>query len=194
MTWWDKNPVYYLNRVTSLNYFQRLVRILDAKPREFQAHLLPWQGKPYNTYTDNVILVGDAGGFPCPLEAEGIYPAMITARAAIETAAKAISEGDTSKEFLSLYNKKWMATSVGEEFTAGPELASIWRALPFSPHKTMSWFVPMFMEIIGGIIDWSEPHAVRIRQVARQVKKYLPHAVQFLQENKGKGNKVNGYR
>jgi len=180
MTWWDKNPLYYLNRVTSLKYFQRLVRILDAKPREFQAHLLPWQGKPYNTHTDNVILVGDAGGFPCPLEAEGIYPAMITARAAIETAAEALSENDTSNDFLSLYDKKWMATSVGEEFSAGPELASIWRALPFSPHKTMSWFVPMFMEILGGIIDWSEPHGVRIRQVARRLKKYLPHAVPFI--------------
>jgi digeranylgeranylglycerophospholipid reductase len=180
MTWWDKNPIYYLNRVTSLKYFKRLVRILDAKPREFQAHLLPWQGKPYNTHTDNVILVGDAGGFPCPLEAEGIYPAMITARSAIEAATEALSEGDTSKEFLTLYDKKWMATSVGEEFTAGPELASIWRALPFSPHKTMSWFIPMFMEIIGGIIDWSEPHAVRIRQIAKQLKTYLPHAVPFI--------------
>lgn len=180
MTWWDKNPMYYLNKVTSLKYFKRLVRILDAKPREFQAHLLPWQGKPYNTHTDNVILVGDAAGFPCPLEAEGIYPAMVTARAAVETAAAALSEGDTSKEFLSLYDKKWMATSIGEEFTAGPELASIWRALPFSPHETMSWFVPMFMEIIGGIIDWSEPHAVRIRQVARRLKTYLPQAVPFI--------------
>jgi digeranylgeranylglycerophospholipid reductase len=180
MTWWDKNPIFYLNKVTSLKYFKRLVRILDAKPREFQAHLLPWQGKPYNTHTDNVILVGDAGGFPCPLEAEGIYPAMITARSAIEAAAEALSEGDTSKEFLTLYDKKWMATSVGEEFTAGPELASIWRALPFSPHKTMSWFIPMFMEIIGGIIDWSEPHAVRIRQIAKQLKTYLPHAVPFI--------------
>jgi digeranylgeranylglycerophospholipid reductase len=180
MTWWDKNPIFYLNKVTSLKYFKRLVRILDAKPREFQAHLLPWQGKPYNTHTDNVILVGDAGGFPCPLEAEGIYPAMITARSAIEAAAEALSEGDTSKEFLSLYDKKWMATSVGEEFTAGPELASIWRALPFSPHKTMSWFIPMFMEIIGGIIDWSEPHAVRIRQIARRLKTYLPQAVPFI--------------
>ncbi len=180
MTWWDKNPIYYLNKVVNLEYFQRLVRILDAKPREFQVHLLPWQGMPYNTHIDNVILIGDAGGFPCPLEAEGIYPAMVTARAAIETAAEAFSAGDTSKQFLSLYDEKWKATSVGEEFKTGPELASIWKALPFSPKKTMSWFVPMFMEIIGGIIDWSEPHAVRVRQVARKIKQYLPHAVPFI--------------
>ena len=180
MTWWDKNPVHYLNKVVNLKYFKRLTRILDAKPREFQAHLLPWQGMPENTHTDNVILIGDAGGFPCPLEAEGIYPAMVTGRAAIETAAEALSAGDTSKQFLSLYDGKWMATSVGEDFKSGPELQSIWMALPFSPRKSMSWFVPLIMEILGGIIDWSEPHPVRIRQVARRVKQYLPQLVPFV--------------
>ncbi|NHI90349.1 MAG: hypothetical protein EAX87_12555, partial [Candidatus Thorarchaeota archaeon] len=180
MTWWDRTPIYYLNKVVNLEYFQRLIRVLDAKPREFQVHLLPWQGMPHDTHTDNVILIGDAGGFPCPLEAEGIYPAMVTARAAIETAAEAIASGDTSKEFLSRYDEKWNSTSVGEEFKTGVELASIWKALPFSPKETMSWFVPMFMEVIGGIIDWSEPHAVRVRQVARKIKQYLPQAVPFI--------------
>ena len=180
MTWWDKNPLYYLNKVVNLEYFQRLARILEAKPREFHAHLLPWQGGPHDTHTDNVILIGDAGGFPCPLEAEGIYPAMVTGRAAIETAAEALSAGDSSKEFLDLYDRKWMASSVGEEFKTGPELASIWRALPFSPHTTMSWFVPMVMELFGGIIDWSEPHAVRVRQIARRMKRYLPQAIPFI--------------
>ena len=180
MTWWDKNPIHYLNKVVNLKYFQRLIRVLDARPREFQVHLLPWQGRPHDTHTDGVILVGDAGGFPCPLEAEGIYPAMITARAAIETAAEAISSDDSSKQFLSNYDEKWIETSVGEEFKTGPELASIWKELPFSPLKTMSWFVPMLMEILSGIIDWSEPHAVRVRQVARRLKQYLPYAVPFI--------------
>jgi flavin-dependent dehydrogenase len=180
MSWWDKNPVHYLNKVVNLKYMQRLIRVLDAKPREFQAHLLPWQGMPEDTHTDNVLLVGDAGGFPCPLEAEGIYPAMVTARAAVEAATEAISASDTSKDFLSLYDEKWKATSIGADFEAGPELQSIWMALPFSPRKSMSWFVPMFMEILGGIIDWSEPHPVRIRQVARKLKKYLPQAVPFI--------------
>ncbi|MDH4213316.1 MAG: NAD(P)/FAD-dependent oxidoreductase [Candidatus Thorarchaeota archaeon] len=180
MTWWEKNPMHYLNQVVALKYFQRQIRILEAKPREFQVHLLPWQGQPHDTHADNVILIGDAGGFPCPLEAEGIYPAMVTARAAIETAVEAISAADVSKEFLNLYDAKWRATSVGEEFKTGPELASIWKALPFSPLKTMSWFVPMLMEIIGGIFDWSEPHAVRVRQIARRVKQYLPNAIPFI--------------
>ena len=44
----------------------------------------------------------------------------------------------------------------------------------------MSWFVPLIMEILGGIIDWSEPHPVRIRQVARRIRKYLPQLVPFI--------------
>jgi len=180
MTWWDKNPLYYLNRCMNLKYFQRLVRILDAKPREFQCHLLPWLGYPNNTHTDNVILIGDAGGFPCPLEAEGIYPAMITARVSVEVAAEAISEGDTSKEFLSRFDEGWKKTSVGEDFETGPELASLWRALPFSPKENMSWLVPLISEVFGGIIDWSQPHGKRIRQVASQIKSYLPKMVPML--------------
>ena len=180
MTWWDKNPLYYLNRCMNLKYFQRLVRILEAKPREFQCHLLPWLGYPNNTHTDNVILIGDAGGFPCPLEAEGIYPAMITARVSVEVAAEAISEGDTSKEFLSRFDEGWKKTSVGEDFETGPELASLWRALPFSPKENMSWLVPLISEVFGGIIDWSQPHGKRIRQVASQIKSYLPKLVPML--------------
>ncbi|MCK5238165.1 MAG: NAD(P)/FAD-dependent oxidoreductase [Candidatus Thorarchaeota archaeon] len=180
MSWWDKNPLHYLNRCIKLKYFQRLVRILDAKPREFQSHLLPWQGEPYDTHTDNVMLIGDAGGFPCPLEAEGMYPAMITGRAAAEVAAEAISEGDTSIEFLSRYDTAWKKTSVGEDFEAGSELYSIWKALPFSPRENMSWIVPLVSEVLGGIIDWSEPHPKRIRQVARTIKGYLPKIIPML--------------
>jgi len=176
--WWDKNPLYYLNRVINIPYFQRLIKNLDAKPRELHSHLLPWASYPVNTHTDNVILIGDAGGFPCPLEAEGIYPAMVTGKIAAEVAAKAISDGDTSKKALDLYDTEWQKTSVGVEFEGGKELQSIWRNLPFSP-KTMEWFVPLLMEALGGIYDWSEPHTVRVRQIMNKIQSYLPDAVPF---------------
>ncbi|MBD3230576.1 MAG: FAD-dependent oxidoreductase [Candidatus Lokiarchaeota archaeon] len=181
LDWWGKNPLYYLNRVVNLPYFQRIIKLLEAKPREVQAHLLPWMGYPENTYTDNVMLIGDAGGFPCPLEAEGIYPAMVTGKLAAEVAAKAISEGDTSKAVLKLYEEKWKESSVGIEFEAGPELQSIWSKLPFEP-KTMEWFVPMMMEILGGIYDWSEPHAVRVRNIVEHLRGYLPKATPFIMQ------------
>jgi flavin-dependent dehydrogenase len=177
---WDLNPLTYLNRVINLKYYQRLLKILEAKPRELQAHLLPWMEYPYNTHTDGVLLIGDAGGFPCPLEAEGIYPAMVTGKIAAEVAAESISSGDVSKKALSKFDELWQKTSVGEEFEAGEELYNIWKALPFSPKETMTWFVPMFMEAIGGIYDWSQPHAKRVRQIAGHIKSYMPKAMPFI--------------
>ncbi|MHA1278556.1 MAG: NAD(P)/FAD-dependent oxidoreductase [Candidatus Helarchaeota archaeon] len=181
LNWWDKNPLYYLNRVVNLPYFQRLMKLLEAKPRELQSHLLPWMAYPVNTYTDNVMLIGDAGGFPCPLEAEGIYPAIVTGKIAAEVAAQAISDGDTSKAALKTYEEGWKKSSVGIEFEAGPELQHIWSRLPFEP-KTMEWFVPMMMEFLGGIYDWSEPHAVRVRNILEAVRGYLPKAIPFIMQ------------
>ncbi|MFX0006899.1 MAG: NAD(P)/FAD-dependent oxidoreductase [Promethearchaeota archaeon] len=180
MNWWDKNPLYYLNRVVNLKYYQRLLKILNAKPRELQAHLLPWLDYPHNTHTDGVILIGDAGGFPCPLEAEGIYPAMVTGKIAAEVASNVIPYGDVSRVNLNKFDEKWQKTSIGKEFEAGFELWNIWKALPFSPKETMSWFVPMIMEIIGGIFDWSQPHALRVRQIIGHIRSYLPKATPFI--------------
>lgn len=180
LTKWDKNPLFYLNRVINLKYYQRLLKILEAKPRELQSHLLPWLQYPYNTHTDGVILIGDAGGFPCPLEAEGIYPAMVTGKIAVEVAANAITSEDISKSALAKFDEMWQKTSIGEEFEAGEELYNIWRAMPFSPKETMTWFVPMFMEVIGGIYDWSQPHAKRIRQIFAHIKSYMPKAMPFI--------------
>ncbi|GAH06356.1 unnamed protein product, partial [marine sediment metagenome] len=111
---------------------------------------------------------------------EGIYPAMVTGKIAAEVAAEAISSEDFSKNFLSKYDKLWKNTTVGEDFEAGEELHNIWKALPFSPQETMSWFVPMFMEIMGGIYDWSQPHGRRVRQIASKIKSYMPMALPFI--------------
>jgi flavin-dependent dehydrogenase len=178
---WEKNPLYYLNYTVNLKHFQRLIKMLDAKPRELQAHLLPWMPYPEKTHTDGVILIGDAGGFPCPLEAEGIFPAMETAEIAVEVAAEAISEGDCTRNKLKEFDKRWKQASVGVEFEAGPELWSIWKALPFNS-KNMDWFIPMVSEALTGIFDWSEPHKVRLRQIVAAVKNYLPQAMPVLMQ------------
>jgi electron transfer flavoprotein-quinone oxidoreductase len=177
---WDKNPLFYLNKVINLKYYQRLLRILEAKPRELQSHLLPWLKYPYNTHTDGVILIGDAGGFPCPLEAEGIYPAMVTGKIAAEVAADAITSEDFSKKRLSKFDEIWQTTSLGDDFEAGEELYNIWKAMPFSPKETMTWFIPMLMEALGGIYDWSQPHPKRVRQIAAKIKSYMPQALPFM--------------
>ncbi len=128
------------------------------------------------------MLVGDAGGFPCPLEAEGVYQAMETGRIAAEIAAEALSSADPSEAFVARYEQRWRATSVGQEFEAGAELAALWRALPFSPQKNTSWFVPMTAELLGGIFDWSEHHAMRMQQVGNRLQAYAPPALPFIED------------
>ena len=180
--WWDKNPTDYLEQVVALDRFQQLIKQLDARPREFQVHMVPWLANPEKTFTDNVMLVGDAGGFPCPLEAEGVYPAMLTGDLAARIAAKAIAENDTSRESLARYEREWRESSVGIEFETGRELVDIWKTLPFDPHGNMEWFVPVVTELLGGVFDWSEPHAVRMRQMADHLKQYGPVAGRFFME------------
>lgn len=177
---WEKNPLWYLNYVVNLPHMQRLIKMIDAKPREVQAHLLPWMPYPEKTYSNGVMLIGDAAGFPCPLEAEGIFPAMESAEIAVEVAAEAIAEGDCSEKKLKEYERRWQnESSIGKEFEAGPELWSVWKSLPFNS-KNMDWFIPMVSEAIGGIFDWSEPHKVRLRQIIAKVKHYLPQAMPTL--------------
>jgi hypothetical protein len=69
---------------------------------------------------------------------------------------------------------------LNNNFETGEELYNIWKALPFSPKETMSWFIPMFMEALGGIYDWSQPHAKRVRQIAASIKSYMPKALPFI--------------
>lgn len=179
---WVKNPISYLNQLISSAPFQRMINTIDAKPREVQSHLLPWTQTPVRTYTDNVMLIGDAGGFPCPLEAEGVFPAMLTGKLAAETAIKAISDGDTSKKTLKLYEDKWKRSSVGIEFQAGSSLQTLWRNLFFSTqseNNNMEWFIPLWLEFRGGNYDWSEPHIVRFRQIFRRIQEYLPKVIPF---------------
>ncbi|MGQ4875932.1 MAG: NAD(P)/FAD-dependent oxidoreductase [Promethearchaeia archaeon] len=182
MHYWKKNPLYYLNRLINIKHFKHLINMLDAKPREIHGHLLPWMPYPENTYTDNVMLIGDAGGFPCPLEAEGVFPAMETGKIAAEVAAEAIAEGDCSKQKLKEYEKRWKNASVGIEFEAGYELWALWKALPFH-ESNMKWFIPLISEALAGLFDWSEPHKVRMRQIISYIKKNLPVAMPVMMQN-----------
>ncbi|MHA1230233.1 MAG: NAD(P)/FAD-dependent oxidoreductase [Candidatus Helarchaeota archaeon] len=183
---WTKNPLYFLNKLVGSKPFQRLIKAVDAKPREVQSHLLPWTNKPIKTYTDNVMLVGDAGGFPCPLEAEGVFPAMETGKCAAETAIKCIGDGDTSKEALKLYEEKWKKSSTGIEFSTGGEsLQTLWKNLFFSVQSeknNMEWFVPLWHELRGGLYDWSEPHIIRMRQIINTLRDHMHEIIPFFQK------------
>jgi digeranylgeranylglycerophospholipid reductase len=60
------------------------------------------------TYTDGVLVAGDAAHMINPLSGGGIVNAMKAGRLAGRTAAAAICEGDTSERRLSAYHQAWM--------------------------------------------------------------------------------------
>ncbi len=179
MGFWDKNPFHYLNNLVETTAFQRVIKTLGAEPREAQIHLLPWTTDPGLTYTDNVMLIGDAGGFPCPLEGEGVFPAMETGKIAAEVAAEQIKAGDTSKYALKKYEDRWRKSSTGIEFEAGPELLNFWKGMAFDLDN-LKWMIPLLNEIRGGFNDWSEPHMMRISQIMDSYKKHKPQINEFM--------------
>lgn len=59
------------------------------------------------TYTDRILLCGDAAGFINPITGEGIYYAMTSGVFAAEVLAEALHTGDTSERLLSRYQGLW---------------------------------------------------------------------------------------
>jgi digeranylgeranylglycerophospholipid reductase len=66
------------------------------------------------TYSDGVLLAGDAAHMVNPLSGGGIVNAMKAGRLAGETAARAICANDTSADSLSAYHAAWM-TLLGDD-------------------------------------------------------------------------------
>ena len=109
---------------------QRLLRACDARPREWQAHLLPWMDSmPTDIFTGGLILVGDAAGLPEPLYAEGVWQAMYSGRLASQVAMEAIEEGDTSASYLERYLHRLREGPVGQEFIGGEQLRQLFELL-----------------------------------------------------------------
>ncbi len=130
-----KNLRTYLDTCIRSPPVAKMIKRLHAKPREFHAHMLPWLQYPFKTFAENVMLVGDAAGFPCPLEAEGIWHAMYSGKLAALNAKEAIDNSDTSAEQMKKYELAWQDSPLGEEFAAGKEFQEFWAGLPFNTEK-----------------------------------------------------------
>ncbi len=143
-----KNLRTYLEACIKSPPVAKLIKQLNAKPREFHAHQLPWLQYPGKTYAYNVMLVGDAAGFPCPLEAEGIWHAMYSGRLAALNAKDAIDNNDVSEEQMKKYEDAWVNSPLGEEFSAGKEFQEFWAGLPFNTEK-----IGEFNEIVNDSLN-----------------------------------------
>ena len=71
--------------------------------------MIPASGPVGRTYSDGIMLVGDAAGFTSPMFEGGTSLAMTSGKFASEVAAEAIAKGDTGATALSKYEKLWRA-------------------------------------------------------------------------------------
>jgi len=74
-----------------------------GRPRGAALPTLPLE----KTYSDRVIICGDAAGFPNPVSGEGIYHAVSSGEIAAKVITKALEKNNTSEKFLSRYQKIW---------------------------------------------------------------------------------------
>jgi len=69
------------------------------------------------TYSNRILLVGDAAGFINPSTGEGIYYAMASGEIAASVISESLEKKDCSSDFLSTYQKRW-----GKDFGKDLEL------------------------------------------------------------------------
>lgn len=95
------------SKETAYNYLKKFTSKIDATPVELNIGGVPLSGPIEKTFTNGLMVVGDAAGHVDPLTGEGIRLAAICGKIAGEVAAEAIKKEDTSAKFLKKYEKLW---------------------------------------------------------------------------------------
>lgn len=181
LSMFDKNPQVYLKRLLETDGIKRQIKLTNAKPREFQAHTLMFlKYFPNNVYNDGVMLVGDAAGFACPWEAEGVYYAMYSGKLAAEVAKESVDGNDFTKGKLKKYLTLCKNSPVGEEFEMADEIDILLKEVAFNP-KSGWWVVPLISDFFFANFNVSEPHArtidkyfERFPQIAYDILSNIP--------------------
>lgn len=92
---------------TAYHYLNKFISRYDATPVELNIGGVPLSGPIDKTYTDNLLVVGDAAGQVDPITGGGIHLTVFCAKIAGEVAADAVKNGDTSKNVLKKYDMLW---------------------------------------------------------------------------------------
>ncbi|MFH1149486.1 MAG: hypothetical protein V1748_03325, partial [Actinomycetota bacterium] len=164
---------YYLDRMFELPGIQQQIKLCGGKPREFQNHMVTFLTNPTTTYGDSVILIGDAAGFACPFEAEGVYYAMYSGMLAARVARNALERGDTSAGSLAEYERAWRDSPIGEEFVGGEAIEGFVRGIGFNPDAGR-WVIPMINDAMYGLLNVAESHTASARNLTSLLVPYLP--------------------
>jgi len=91
--------------------------------RKIMAGLIPI-GLISKSYTDNVMLIGDAAFQLKPLSGGGIYLGLMAAKICSKIAVEALKGNNFSESILSRYHREWGRT-IGKEITLGLRLRSL---------------------------------------------------------------------
>ncbi len=78
-------------------------------------------GPPEKTYSDRLMVCGDAAGLPKPTSGGGVYTGVRSARHAVATAVRAFEVENTAAEALYTYQRLWKA-DLGRELSLGLKL------------------------------------------------------------------------
>lgn len=92
---------------TAYAYLEKFTSKMDATPIELNIGGVPLSGPMEKTFTDGLLVVGDAAGQVEPLTGGGIHTTATCSRIAGEVAAQAVQENDTSASFLKKYEDLW---------------------------------------------------------------------------------------
>ncbi|WP_445474614.1 geranylgeranyl reductase family protein [Methanococcoides methylutens] len=110
------------------------------------------------TYSDGVLIAGDAAGQVKPTSGGGIYTGATCAKIAGEVAAKAARDGDVSGERLSSYEKRWKA-EIGRELGIGMKIHDLFGGLSDDEMNDLisSMNNPAILEMITRYGDMDHP-------------------------------------
>jgi digeranylgeranylglycerophospholipid reductase len=99
--------------------YLRLLRKEKLIPRDLKqikpkGGLIPLRGAIETSYSDGMLLIGDAAGFVSPIGGDGIYYGMCSGRIAADVVEYAVERGSYKKDILSRYQREWY-TQWGED-------------------------------------------------------------------------------
>ncbi len=100
---------------------------IESTDVNYSYAVIPLRPLP-KTYTDRILVVGDAAGQIKPTTGGGIYYGIICANMAAKVLHQALISGDLSAERLSTYQKQWQS-KLNRELTLGYWVQRLWTKL-----------------------------------------------------------------
>jgi digeranylgeranylglycerophospholipid reductase len=107
----------YLNRITTDTQIIE-AGLEGSRIIKQQSALMPLAGVVKPSFSDHILLAGDAAGHCSPITGEGIYYSMVGGDAAAAIAAEAVKKRDFSAKFLSRYERLW-TSQIGSDLKWG---------------------------------------------------------------------------